>query len=78
MCEHLGTSALTGKKVEGYDDSAFKDHVLFRNHAPNFEGFSILATNKNSFKVTLIESLLISRDHSPLNKNKQSFTFRTF
>ena len=70
MCEHLGISALTGKRVKGDDDSAIKEHRLFCNHKPDFEDFSILATNSNDFKVTLTESLLINRDHPPLNKNK--------
>ena len=48
------------------------------NHAPDFEDFSILATNKNDFKVTLMESLLISRDHPPLNKSKQSLSLEHF
>ena len=70
MCEHLGISALTGKRVKGDDDSAIKEHLLFCNHTLDFEDFSILATNNNDFKVTLMESLLINRDHPPLNKNK--------
>ena len=41
MCEHLGISALTGKRVKGDDDSANKEHL----------SFSILATNNNEFKL---------------------------
>ena len=78
MCEHLGISALTGKRVKGDDDSAIKEHLLFCNHKPDFEDFSILATNSNDFKVTLMESLLINRDHPPLNKNKQSLPLELF
>ena len=37
-----------------------------------------LATNNNNFKVTLMESLLINRDHPPLNKNKQSLLLELF
>ena len=59
MCEHLGISALTWKRVKGDDDSAIKKHLLFCNHATDFEDFSILATN-NDFKVTLMESFLIN------------------
>ena len=62
MCEHLEISALTGKSAKGADDSAIKDikeHLLFSNHTPDFEDFSILATNNNDFKVMLMESLLI-------------------
>ena len=65
MCEQLGISAFTGKGVKGDDDSAIKEHLLFCSHAPDFEDFSILATNNDDFKVTLMESLLINRDHSP-------------
>ena len=70
-----------GKEFKGDNDSAIKEHFLFCNHTPDFEDcnhtpdfedFSILATNNNDFKVTLMESLLINRDHPPLNKNKQS------
>ena len=75
MCEHLGISALTGKRVKGNDDSGIKEHLLFYNHAPDFDDFSVLATNNNDFKVKLMESLLITRDHPPLNKDKQSLPF---
>ena len=50
MCEYLGTSALTGKRVKGDDDSAIKEHLLFCIHAPDFEDFSILATNNNNLR----------------------------
>ena len=72
MCEHLEISALTGKRVKGDGDCTINEHLLFCSHTPNLEDFSILATNNNDFKVTLIGSLLINRDHPPLNKNKQS------
>ena len=78
MCEHLGISALTEKRVKGDDDSANKEHLLFCNHAPDFENFSIFATNNNEFKVTLMESLIINRDHPPLNKNNQSLPLKLF
>ena len=70
MYEHLWISALTGKN--GGDDSAITEHLWFCNHTPGFEYFSILATNNNDFKVALMESFLINRDHPPLSKNKQS------
>ena len=37
ICEHLGISALPGKRVKGDDDSAIKEHLLFCNHTPDFE-----------------------------------------
>ena len=73
ICEHLGISALKGD-----DDSAIKEHLLFCTHTPDFEDFSILAANNNDFKVTLMESLLINRDHPPLNKNMQSLPLELF
>ena len=78
ICEHLGISALTGKKVKEDDHSAIKEHLSFYNHRPDFEDFSILATNNNGFKVTLMESLLVNRDHLPLNKNKQCLPLELF
>ena len=74
----MGISALTGKKVKGDHDSVIKEHLLFCNHALDFEDFSILTTNNNNFKVTLMESLLINGDHPPLNKNKQSLPLELF
>ena len=56
MCEHLGISALTGKRVKGDDDSAIKGHLSLCSHTSVFEDFSILATNSNDFKVTLMEN----------------------
>ena len=78
MCEHLGVSAFTGKRVKGDNDSAIKEHHLFCNYSSGFDDFSILASNNNDFKVTLMESLLINRDHPPLNKNKHSLPLEIF
>ena len=78
MCEHFGISALTVKRVKGDHDSAIKEHLLFCNHTRDFEDFLILAANKSDFKVTLMESLLINRDHPPLNKSKQSLPLELF
>ena len=60
------------------DDSAIKEHLLFWNHTPEFEDFLILESNNNDLKVTLMESLLVNRDHPPLNKNKQSLPLDLF
>ena len=78
MCKQVGVSAITGKRVEGDNDPTFKEHLLLCNHTHDFEDFSIFATNNNDFKVTLLESLLINRDHPPLNKNKQSLSLELF
>ena len=39
MCEHLGVSALTGKRVKEDNDSAIKEHHLFCNHSSEFDDF---------------------------------------
>ena len=54
--------------MKRYKNSAIKEHHLFYNHSSGFAIFSMLASNKNVFKVTLMESLLINRDHPPLNR----------
>ena len=53
-------------------------NILFCNHTPDFEDFSLFATNSNDCKVTLMENLLINRDHPPLNYNKQSLPLELF
>ena len=78
MCEHLGVSALTGKRVKGDNDSDIKEHLLFCNYSSGFDDFCIPASNNNDFKVTLMESLLINRDHPPLNKNRHSLPLELF
>ena len=67
---------LTGKRVKGYNDSDIREDYLFYPFVW-FEGFSILASNSNDFKVTVMESLLINRDHPLLNdiKHSQSLEF---
>ena len=72
LCQHLGVSALTGKKLKGDKDFAIKEHHLFCHHSSGFYDFSILDNNNNDFKVNLMESLLINRDDPPLNKNRHS------
>ena len=54
MFEHLGVSALTGKRVKGDYDCAIKEHHLFWNHSSCFDDFS---SSNDHFKVTLMESL---------------------
>ena len=72
MCEHLGVSALTWKRVKGYNGSAVKENHLFGNHSSGFDGFSILASNNSDYKVRLMESLVMKKDHPFSNKNRHS------
>ena len=78
MCEHLCVSALTRKRMKGDNDSAIKGDNLFCSHSSGFDYFSILASNNNDFKVTLMESLLTNRDHPPLNKNRHLLSLELF
>ena len=78
MCEQLEASVLTGKTVKGDNDSAIKEHHLFCNHSSGFDDFPIIASNSNDFTVTLMESLLINRDHPPLNKNRNLLPLELF
>ena len=78
MCEHLGVSALVGKRGKGDNDSAIKEHHLFCSHSSGFDNFLILVSNNNDFKMTLMEILLINRDQPPLNKNRHLLPLELF
>ena len=78
ICEHFGISEITRKRVKCNDDLAIKKHLLLCNHQPGFEDFSILTTNNNGFKITLMKTLLTNRDHLHFNKNKQSLLWELF
>ena len=69
-CEQLEFSTLNGKIVKGDNNSAIKEHHLFCNDSSSLDDFSISANNNNDFKVTIMESLLINKEHPPLNKNR--------
>ncbi|XP_057311762.1 uncharacterized protein LOC130649496 isoform X1 [Hydractinia symbiolongicarpus] len=74
MSEHLGISALTGKRVKlGPQASAVLEHLMFCNYSPaSFHNFSVLAEESKDFKLTLMESLLIERDRPILNNTVKS------
>ena len=79
MCEQLAISALTGKRVKGDNDSAIKKNIIyFAIIHLVLMIFSIFARNNYDFKVTIVESLLINRDHPPLNKNSYSLPLELF
>ena len=70
LCDHHEISAFNGKRVKGDNDSAIKEYDILCNHSSDFDNFSILASNNIDSNVTLLESLLMNRDHAPLNKNR--------
>ena len=67
--EHGDISPLTFKKAKPSVESSIRDHLLFCNHDPSFEGFTILAQGTNKFLLEIKESLLIKCDKPILNKN---------
>ena len=71
-------SNLTGKCLKNVKQSAISDHILHCNYAINFDGFSILATECNKFKLPLRESLLIKRDKPILNRTLKLFPLELF
>ena len=72
MSEQLEVSVHIGKKE--HNVPVIQKHNLFCNHSSGFDNFPILASNSNEFRVTLRQSLLINRDHTPLNKNRHLLT----
>ena len=76
--KHLSLSALPGKRVNNNKKSAVKDHCLFFNHTGSFKDFSILTYESHLFKLLIKESLLVSRDKPPLNKQVKSIPLQLF
>ena len=70
ICEQLGISHLTGKKVKIDNNklTMIQERLLCCNYSPSFEDFSILTTESNDFKLKIMESLLIARVKPILNK----------
>ena len=75
--EHLGISALTGKRV-ACKPSAVSDHRLLHDHDSHFNDFTILCRENNGFRLSLRESILISRDSPVLNRNIASVPLLLF
>ena len=80
ICEHLGISHLTEKKVKIDNNklTAIQKHLLCCNYCPSFEDFSILTRESNDFKLRIMESLLIARDKPILNKKNSSLLLELF
>ena len=76
--EHTGFFHLTFKKVKLSAESSICDHLLFCNHDPSFDDFTILIQGINKFLLQIKESLLIKRDKTILNKNISSALLFSF
>ena len=59
--EHMGISNLTGKRVKNVKQSAVSDHLLQCDCPIDFDHFDILASDTNSFRFLIKESLLVKR-----------------
>ena len=70
ICEHLGISPLTGKrvKIDKNKLTAIQECLLCCNYSPSIEEFSILTRESSDSKLKIMESLLIARDKLILNK----------
>ena len=80
ICEHLRISHFTGKKIKTDSSKlmAIKEHLLYCSYFPSLEKFSILTIKSNDFKLKIMESLLIVRDKSVLNKVDSSLPLELF
>ena len=58
----MGILNLTSKRVKNVKESAVSDHLLQCNCAIDFDHFDVLASDTNSFRLLIKESLLIKRD----------------
>ena len=74
----MGISNLTDKHVKNVKDSAVSEHLLQYDCTIDFDNFDILASDTNSFRLLIKESLLIKRDKPVLNRIVRSFPMKLF
>ena len=53
--EHIGISPLTFNKVKPSAESSVRDHLLFCDHSPSFDDFTILTHGNNKFLLEIKE-----------------------
>ena len=80
MCEHLGVSSKTGKKLKYNDSQAseVRKHLEAFKHEGDFDDFKILGFAKNDFELLIKETLVISKLRPTLNKQNDSFKLKLF
>ena len=76
--EHMGILNLTSKRVKNVKESVVSDHLLQCNCAIGFDHSDVLASDTNSFRLLIKESLLIKRDKPVLNRTVKSFPLILF
>ena len=74
----MGISNLTSKRVKNVKESVVFDHLLQCNCAIDFDHFNVLASDTNSFRLLIEESLLIKHDKPVLNRIVKSFPMKLF
>ena len=76
--DHLGITALNGKKVKIPKESAVFDHIVNTGHDASFDDFEIFTKEWDELRLLLRESLLIMRDDPPLNRYVKSIPLEPF
>ena len=76
--KHIGISSLTFNKVKPSAESSVRDHLLFCDHSPSFDDFTILTHGNNKLLLEIKESLLIKLIKPELNKNISSAPLHLF
>ena len=74
----MGISNLTGKCVKNVKESAVSDHLLQCDCTIDFDDFDISASDTNSFRLLIKESLLIKHEKTVLNRTVKSFPLKLF
>ena len=74
----MGISNLTGKRVKNVEESEVSDHLLQCDCPIDFDHFDILASDTNSFRLLIKESLLIKQDKPVLNCTVKPFPLKVF
>ena len=74
----MGISNLTDKRVKHVKESAVSDHLLQCDCTIDFDHFDILASDTNSFRLLIKESLLIKREKPVLNLTVKSLLWKLF
>ena len=59
-------------------ESAVSDHRLQCDCIISFDGFDVLTSDTNNFRLLIKESLLIKRDKPILNRTIKSFPLKLF
>ena len=61
----LRTFGTHWERVKADNNSTMKERLLRCNQMPDFEYYSILATNNNKFETTVMDSRLFNRGQPP-------------